>query len=161
MTSTDRASKALGIGGSTLRMLEAGSIVPVATLAVPMAHYYWTSFSSTSVIISFILYVDRQDSYKNMAFEAKEIARSTPSIKFFADVVIKAAKLAEDNKQDMAFAILCNQELVIELQSFLEQPFRERLEGFVVSKSALNDAALDDSTIRLLQQLLIHKKTIV
>ena len=161
MNSTDRAAKVLGIGGSTLRLLEAGNVVPMATLAVPMAHYYRTSFSSTSVIISFVLYIDRQHSYTNVASEAKEIVRSTPSIEFFADAVVKAAELAGSGKQDVAFAILRDPGLVNELQSFLEQPFRERLEGFVVSKSALNDAALDDSTIQLLQQLLTHKRTIV
>ncbi|MFA5180617.1 MAG: hypothetical protein WC405_04805 [Syntrophales bacterium] len=95
ITSTDDFARRIGIGGSSLRMLEAGHHIPGTSLAYPLAKECNLSLPMTTIVISFVRLFDDNDNKDKACKIAELFSEQEPRLIFFAKMLIDVADKAE------------------------------------------------------------------
>ena len=123
-SSTDEFAPKLGVGGSTLRMIEAGALVPPVTMALGMVKEFDLSMASTITMLGFVITIDRHESVEGRITAAKAMANYEPRLQFFAEVVIAATrKFSGGESLNEVKRIAANPELVSKIIDYMKRPF--------------------------------------
>ncbi len=93
---TDDAGEALGIGGSTLRMVESGAVVVPPNVGFGLVRVYGLSLAPTMAVVGLAIAIDRCARSSEAIDAAKHAAVAEPRLGFFANAVAAAYEETED-----------------------------------------------------------------
>lgn len=120
--STNEFATRLGIGGSTLRMLEAGSLVPSISLGYAMSKVFDLNLSSTFLILSVVNVVDMHQSTEGRKTVAEAMCFQEPRLSFFLLAVIDVLK-APVGPRSSRRRSLEHEGVISAMIAFMRQPY--------------------------------------
>lgn len=114
--STDKVGTKLGIGGSTLRMLEAGAVAPPVTIAYGLVKEFGLEVLPTHALIALAINIDRHESSAGRVLAASTLGKADKRVQFFTDA-IRAAQTTRNERA--AREILQSTALIDQLKVFV------------------------------------------